>query len=546
MFFKPKIIDCFEGYSQNRFIRDIFAGITVGIVALPLAMAFAIASGLKPEAGIFTAIIAGSVISLLGGSRVQIGGPAGAFIIIVFGIVERFGVANLLLATAMSGIFLFLMGLFRLGTLVRFIPIAVIIGFTNGIAVLIGMTQVKDFFGLSIEKVPASFFDLMQVLFHAANTINPAAILISLGCLALLIAWKQLQTRIAFCSYLPGTVIAMGCATLITAILSLPIETIGSRFGSIPASLPQFEWIPITWSSAQFMIVPALTLAVLGAIESLICARIADGLIQDRHKPNQELMAQGCANFITPFFGGMPATGTIARTVTNVHSGATTPISGLVHALTLLLFVLLAAPLAANIPLASLAAILIYIAWNMGEWRKLVDLKQFKLPYRVTLLSVFILTIVVDLTVAFQVGLILAFITFIYRISNLSRCEPASPSLYPELELHVGSISAYRLYGALFFGGIRILDTIENQLPNNALVLDMKNVIYIDSSGVDAIADLHKQCTSSGITMIVCGLSHQPLETLKQSGLLTRISPECIGDDLQAGISAALRQTMAR
>jgi SulP family sulfate permease len=544
MFFKPKIIDCFEGYNQNRFIRDIFAGITVGIVALPLAMAFAIASGLKPEAGIFTAIIAGSVISLLGGSRVQIGGPAGAFIIIVFGIVERFGVANLLLATAMSGIFLFLMGLFRLGTLVRFIPIAVIIGFTNGIAVLIGMTQVKDFFGLSIEKVPASFFDLMQVLFHAANTINPAAIFISLGCLALLIAWKQLQTRIAFCSYLPGTVIAMGCATLITAILSLPIETIGSRFGSIPASLPQFEWIPITWSSAQFMIVPALTLAVLGAIESLICARIADGLIQDRHKPNQELMAQGCANFITPFFGGMPATGTIARTVTNVHSGATTPISGLVHALTLLLFVLLAAPLAVNIPLASLAAILIYIAWNMGEWRKLVDLKQFKLPYRVTLLSVFILTIVVDLTVAFQVGLILAFITFIYRISNLSRCEPASSSLYPELELHVGSISAYRLYGALFFGGIRILDTIENQLPNNALVLDMKNVIYIDSSGIDAIADLHKQCTSSGITMIVCGLSHQPLETLKQSGLLTRISPECIGDDLQAGISTALEQIM--
>jgi SulP family sulfate permease len=335
----------------------------------------------------------------------------------------------------------------------------------------------------------------------------------------------------------------MGCATLITAALSLPIETIGSRFGGIPASLPSFEWIPITWSSAQFMIIPALTLAVLGAIESLICARIADGLIQDRHKPNQELMAQGCANFITPFFGGMPATGTIARTVTNVHSGATTPLSGLVHALTLLLFVLFAAPLAVNIPLACLAAILIYIAWNMGEWRKLVVLKQFKLPYRVTLLSVFILTIVVDLTVAFQVGLILAFITFVYRISNLTRCEPASPSLYPELKLHVGSISAYRLYGALFFGGVRILDAIENQLPSKALVLDMKNVIYIDSSGVEAITDLYKQCHSSGLVMIICGLSHQPLETLKQSGLLARISPEYICDDLQAGISAALQPT---
>jgi SulP family sulfate permease len=238
----------------------------------------------------------------------------------------------------------------------------------------------------------------------------------------------------------------------------------------------------------------------------------------------------------------MPATGTIARTVTNVDSGATTPLSGLVHALTLLLFVLVAAPLAANIPLASLAAILIYIAWNMGEWRKLVELKQFKLPYRATLLSVFILTIVVDLTVAFQVGLILAFITFIYRISNLSRCEPASTSLYPELKLHAGSIRAYRLYGALFFGGIRILDAIENQLPSKALVLDMKNVIYIDSSGMEAIADLYKQCHSSGLVMMVCGLSHQPLETFKQSGLLARISPGCICEDLRAGISAALHQ----
>ena len=254
-------------------------------------------------------------------------------------------------------------------------------------------------------------------------------------------------------------------------------------------------------------------------------------------------MAQGCANFITPFFGGMPATGTIARTVTNVHSGATTPLSGLVHSLTLLFFVLVAAPLAANIPLASLAAILIYIAWNMGEWRKLAELKQFKLPYRVTLLSVFILTIVVDLTVAFQVGLILAFITFVYRISNLSRCEPASLDAYPELYSHAGDISAYRLYGALFFGAVRILDAIENQLPNKALVLDMKNVIYIDSSGVDAIADLHRQCTSSGLVMILCGLSHQPLETLKRSGFLARINTECICEDLQAGILAALQQT---
>ncbi|OYY06770.1 MAG: sodium-independent anion transporter, partial [Polynucleobacter sp. 35-46-11] len=316
--FHPKLLDSFKGYNGALFSKDILAGITVGVVALPLAMAFAIASGLKPEAGIFTAIIAGGLISLLGGSRVQIGGPAGAFIVIVYGIVEHYGLANLLLATAMSGVFLFLMGLFRLGTLIRFIPVAVIIGFTNGIAVLIGLSQVKEFFGLQITKMPAEFFQAIEALYAAADTVNPIALMLSIGSLALLIAWRNFQKRLGHLSHIPATVIAMTVATIITSIFNLPVDTIGSRFGGIPSGLPSFEWIPVSWSTAQFVIAPAITLAVLGAIESLLCARIADGLIHDRHNSNQELMAQGVANLVTPFFGGMPATGTIARTVTNI------------------------------------------------------------------------------------------------------------------------------------------------------------------------------------------------------------------------------------
>ncbi len=299
--FHPKLLDSFKGYSGALLSKDILAGITVGVVALPLAMAFAIASGLKPEAGLFTAIIAGGLISILGGSRVQIGGPAGAFIVIVYGIVEHYGVANLLLATAMSGVFLFLMGLFRLGTLIRFIPVAVIIGFTNGIAVLIGLSQVKEFFGLQITKMPAEFFQAIQTLYAATDTVNPIALMLSMGSLALLISWRAFQKHLGYLSHIPGTVIAMAMATIVTGIFNLPVDTIGSRFGGIPSRLPSFEWIPISWGTAQFVIVPAITLALLGAIESLLCARIADGLIHDRHESNQELMAQGIANVVSPF-----------------------------------------------------------------------------------------------------------------------------------------------------------------------------------------------------------------------------------------------------
>jgi len=541
--FHPKLLDAFKGYNGALFSKDVLAGITVGVVALPLAMAFAIASGLKPEAGIFTAIIAGGLISLLGGSRVQIGGPAGAFIVIVYGIVDHYGIANLLLATAMSGVFLFLMGVFRLGTLIRFIPVAVIIGFTNGIAVLIGLSQVKEFFGLQITKMPAEFFQAVQTLYAAADTVNPIALMLSMGSLALLIIWKAFQKHLAYLSQIPGTVIAMALATVITSVFNLPVDTIGSRFGGIPSGLPSFEWIPVSWSTAQFVIAPAITLALLGAIESLLCARIADGLIHDRHDSNQELMAQGVANLVTPFFGGMPATGTIARTVTNIQSGASTPIAGIVHSLTLLLIILFGAPLAKNIPLASLAAILMFVAWNMGEWRKFADLKQFRLPYRMTMLSVFFLTIILDLTVAIQVGLLLAFITFIYRISSLSRYESASAVDFPELQQHQGRVAVFRIYGAIFFGAVKILENIENELPSKALVLDLKNVIYIDVSGMDALLELEATCKSRGIKLLICGLLHQPYDMAVRGGLLERLPDDGIYPDLQHGIAAAISQS---
>ncbi len=540
--FHPKLLDSFKGYNGALLSKDILAGITVGVVALPLAMAFAIASGLKPEAGLFTAIIAGGLISILGGSRVQIGGPAGAFIVIVYGIVEHYGLANLLLATAMSGVFLFLMGLFRLGTLIRFIPVAVIIGFTNGIAVLIGLSQVKEFFGLQITKMPAEFFQAIQTLYAAADTVNPIALMLSMGSLALLISWRAFQKHLGYLSHIPGTVIAMAAATIVTSVFNLPIDTIGSRFGGIPSGLPSFEWIPISWGTAQFVIVPAITLALLGAIESLLCARIADGLIHDRHESNQELMAQGIANVVSPFFGGMPATGTIARTVTNIQSGASTPIAGIVHSITLLVIILFGAPLAKDIPLASLAAILMFVAWNMGEWRKFADLKQFRLPYRLTMLSVFFLTIILDLTVAIQVGLLLAFITFIYRISSLSRYESASASDFPELKQHRGNIAAFRIYGAIFFGAVKILERIENELPSKVLVLDLKNVIYIDVSGMDALLELEEVCKNRGIKLIVCGLAHQPNEMAVRGGLLERLPADCIYPDLYHGVAAAASQ----
>ncbi len=545
--FKPRLLTSLRGYSKDRFTRDVAAGLTVGVVALPLAMAFAIASGLKPEAGIFTAIIAGFLISLLGGSPVQIGGPAGAFIVIVYGIVERFGLGNLIIATAMSGVLLFLMGLFKLGTLIRFIPIAVVIGFTNGIAVLIALSQVKDFMGLRVAAMPADFFGMLSTLGATLHTVNPVALGIALCSLAIIIIWQffmpKLGSGIQFAGKLtpiPGSIVALVAATLAVWLLKLPVDTIGSRFGGIPSGLPSFAWPAFSWESAKFLLIPTLTLALLGAIESLLCARVADGMIGERHDPNQELMAQGIANFVTPFFGGMPATGTIARTVTNIKSGASSPIAGMVHAATLLVVILVAAPLASHVPLAALAAILMFVAWNMGEWREFVHLRQYRMPYRITLLAVFLLTVVFDLTVAVEVGLIAACVTFIYRISSLSRSEPVTAADQPVLSGQDGRVEAHRLYGALFFGAVKLVEALEDRLPRHALVIDLKNLIYVDSSGADSLMSLERSCRKHGVRLIACGLAHQPLDMLRRCGFTDTLGEANQCPDLASGLAAAL------
>ena len=534
MHFKPKLIEALVGYNRERLFKDIAAGLTVGVVALPLAMAFAIASGLTPEAGLFTAILSGLIISVLGGSRVQIGGPAGAFIVIVYGILSRYGLANLIIATAMSGVMLLIMGLLRLGSLIRFIPVAVVIGFTNGIAVLIMVSQIKDFLGLRIDAMPADFFGILTTLSQNIASINTQAFTLSMACLALLVMWQLVLPRV-FSQYalikklslIPGSMLVLVLGTLVTSSMGLDVETIASRFGGIPNQLPAMVWPDFSWQNIHALWLPAATLALLGAIESLLCARIADQMMAqtpygDRHDANQELMAQGIANIVTPFFGGMPATGTIARTVTNVKNGGNSPIAGIVHALTLLMVVWVAAPLAGDIPLAVLSAILMFVAWNMGEWREFVHLRQFRLPYRATLLAVFVLTVVVDLTVAVEVGLIAACLTFIFRISSLSRAEA--------INVAMSNVLAYRLNGALFFAAVALVEDIEDKLPSKAVVLDLSSLLYIDSSGADALQALARTCEKKHVRLIVCAVSHQPLDILRRCGLLTAPSIELAAD----------------
>ena len=549
--FRPCLVSATKGYSRERFWKDLAAGLTVGVVALPLAMAFAIASGLKPEAGLFTAIIAGFVISALGGSRVQIGGPAGAFIVIVYDIALRYGVANLIIATALSGVLLFLMGLFKLGTLVRFIPISVIIGFTNGIAVLIALSQVKDFLGLTIPKMPGDFFGILGALWGHLHTLNPWALGLAAVSLLIVVGWQRglarLTPRLPWAGRLvgvPGSIVALVLATAAVGLLNLPVETIGSRFGGIPAALPAFTLPDFSWESARFLLMPVITLALLGAIESLLCARVADGMIGDRHDPNQELMAQGVANFVTPFFGGMPATGTIARTVTNVKSGATSPVAGMVHSAVLLLVILVAAPLAGSIPLATLAAILMFVAWNMGEWREFARLRSYRLPYRVTLVAVFLLTVVFDLTVAVEFGILAACLTFIYRISSLSRSERLTATQQPALAGHDDSVQAWRLYGALFFGATKLVEVLEDHLPPRALVLDLKNVIYVDSTGAEALENLAHACHKRGVRLVVSGLMNQPRDIAVRTGLLALFTQQS-ADDVQPDVASALARALA-
>jgi SulP family sulfate permease len=534
--FRPRLIDAIHGYSQRRFFADLGAGVTVGIVALPLAMAFAIASGVKPEQGIFTAIIAGLLISALGGSHVQIGGPAGAFIVIVYGIVERYGLANLLIATSMAGVLLFVLGWLRLGALVRYIPVTIVIGFTNGIAVLIGLSQVKDLLGLRIDKLPADFFTQIKVLAQHLDTLNPVAVAVGLASLAIVVLWPKSYTMPTapmgllaksrrLLAHVPGTIVALVAATAATVLLQLPLETIGSRFGGIPRALPALDLPEFSWASAKQLLIPTVTIALLGAIESLLCARVADNMTElPRHDPNQELMAQGVANFVTPLFGGIPATGTIARTVTNVRAGATSPVAGIVHAVTLLVVVLAAAPLALHVPLAALAGILLFVAWNMGEWREFARLKHFSLAYRTILVGTFLLTVIFDLTVAVEAGLVLACVFFIWRMSTLFTVRPVT-----DAQLPVG-VQTFELFGSLFFGAVGAVEDLpKSVLPGTrAVVLEMHRMISMDTSGLDALRQLHRTLKRQEIALVLANVNEQPLSLIRRSGFESELGAEQI------------------
>ena len=544
--FRPRLLSSMAGYNRERFFKDAGSGLTVGIVALPLAMAFAIASGLKPEAGIWTAIIAGAIIASLGGSAVQIGGPAGAFIVIVYGIIERYGLANLLISTTCAGVLLFLLGFFKLGTLVRYVPVSIVVGFTNGIAVLIALSQVKDLLGLNILKMPADFFSQIKAIGLNIGSLNLYALALGLACLLGLLLWPRLfdtQTRYAhaftnrlvrliqageglqlkratrLASRLPGPIVALLTLTALAYVLSLPVETIGSRFGGIPRSLPIFEFPDFSWATVRLLVAPTVTIALLGAVESLLCARVADQISGlPRHDPNQELMAQGVANFVVPFFGGMPATGTIARTVTNVRAGATSPVSGLVHSLTLVAVVLVAAPLAVHVPLPVLAGILLYVAWNMGEWREFAELRRASNHYRLIMLGTFFLTVVFDLTVALQVGLLLACVLFVRRMSSLFQVVELSNS---------GEEASFRLYGSLFFGAVAKIDPILNVVESNphgmTIRLDVQSLQSLDASGLDVLEQLQKAIASRGGRLVLAGLNAQPREVMERSGFLAQV-----------------------
>jgi SulP family sulfate permease len=542
--FRPRLLDALHGYGRRQFAADVGAGITVGVVALPLAMAFAIASGVKPEAGIFTAIIAGFLIAALGGSHVQIGGPAGAFIVIVYGIVERYGLANLLIATSLAGVLLFLMGLFKLGALVRYVPVPIIIGFTNGIAVLIALSQVKDLLGLITPKLPGDFFALIGVLGAHLHTLNMAALGVGLASLAIVVLWPKsyamptaptgLTGQIKRISaHLPGTVVALVAATLAVLLLKLPVETIGSRFGGIPQSLPSFALPEFSWATAKQLVIPTLTIAMLGAIESLLCARVADNMTEHpRHDPNQELMAQGVANFVVPLFGGIPATGTIARTVTNVRAGATSPVAGIVHAVTLLAIVLLAAPLALHVPLAALAGILMFVAWNMGEWREFGRLRNFSVPYRTILLGTFGLTVIFDLTVAVEVGLVLACVFFIYRMSTLFSVKASA-----SVETPPGT-QVLELYGSLFFGAVGKVEEVPALLAadTRVVVLDMHRLISLDTSGIDALEQLHRTLHRRGVRLVLARVNEQPRSLMRRSGFEERLGAGQIAETLAGAL----------
>ncbi|WP_435749642.1 SulP family inorganic anion transporter [Thauera sp. AutoDN2] len=545
--FRPKLFDTLPGYGRATFVGDLSSGITVGVLALPLAMAFAIASGMSPTAGIWTAIVAGFLIAFLGGSRVQIGGPTGAFIPIVYAIVADHGVQNLLIATMMSGVLLFAMGALRLGNMIRFIPLSVVIGFTNGIAVVIFISQIKDFLGLQITDLPGEFFAKMGALTAALPGLHLPTVSLAVASLVILVAWNRQAVRTAWMRRLPGPLAVLIIMTAVNALIAFPVDTIGSRFGGIPQEIPAFGLPEMSLSTLGKLVAPAITIALLGAIESLLSARVADSQIDDRHDPNQELMAQGIANVAAPLFGGFAATGAIARTATNIRTGGRTPVAGIIHAGVLLAIVLALAPAASHIPLATLSAIVVIVSINMGEWHAFAprELARYSLQYRTILLGTFFITVLFDLTLAVEIGMVLASLFFMYRMSDLTRIERiALPELAgAETQLRADGtprILAYKLSGSLFFGAANKLENLllmQDGHPD-VVILDMDRVLSLDTTGLDILQTLHRNLQKRGAHLILCRLGSQPGSIVFRSGFLDRL-----GDD---NITATLEEAVAR
>jgi SulP family sulfate permease len=545
----PKLFLCLRGYTRHDFVADLIAGITVGLVALPLAMAFGIASGVKPEAGIYTAIVAGFLISALGGSRVQIGGPTGAFVVIVAGIIARHGLSGLLMVTLMAGVLLLIIAWSGLGKAVQFIPRPVTIGFTNGIALLIASTQIKDFFNIDTGAgaVPNEFFPRMRLLLERFGTAHLPTVALASASLLLILLWPRVSRRI------PGMIVALVAATFATAMFDLPVETIGSRFGGIPTGFPRLA-IPEFRADLIFPLLPsAITVALLAAIESLLSAVVGDSMIRDRHNSNVELVAQGIANVAVPLFGGIPATGAIARTATNIRSGARTPVAGMIHALTLLVIVLVAAPLARFVPLATLAAVLFVVAYNMGEWREIRSILRLSAADIAVWWVTFLLTVMADLTVAVEVGMVLASLLYIYRISETTTVSTVTDEYIEDGRLHTlqdkevpDYVSILRIHGPFLFGTTeKLLEATANlDVFSPIVVLRLRNMTALDATGLYAIESLADRLRESGRTLLLCGARDQPAGLIERSSLYEHVGKNGLLPHIEAALARA-REVMA-
>jgi SulP family sulfate permease len=537
----PKSVLLLRHYTFKTFGHDLIAGVTVGLVALPLAMAFSIASGLTPQAGIYCAMVTGFLISLLGGSKTQIGGPTGAFVVVVAGIVAVHGVDGLYMCTMMAGLLLVIMGAMRMGSAVKFIPRPVVLGFTNGIAVLIASTQIKDFFGLNIAKVPGEFWLRMKAIAAGFPTWSPKATAVAAGAMIVMIGCRLVSTRI------PGPIIAMLGATLAALLLRLPVDTIGTRFGGIPSGLPHIAIPQFRPELIHGLLGPALTVAMLGAIESLMSAMVADRMSHDHHNPNVELIGQGVANMISPIFGGLPATGAIARTATNIRAGAQTPIAGVIHALTLMCILLFAAPYASYIPMAALAGMLMVVSYNMGEWREIPQLLRLtKTDISVWLVS-FGLTVFADLTVAVEAGMILAALLFIARVSSTTTVSQVTQNYVEDARVHIlqdkdipNYATIFRIHGPFLFGATDKAAMITEKLKElpPVVIVRLRNMTAIDATGIFALEEIARQLHASGRALILCGAREQPAQLMRQAEF-----EEVVGkDNICANVEAALRR----